>query len=187
MAPSLRSVGKAAGAAAERAAILSALHASAGDVRAAARALDVPHTTMWRRIGQLDLRADIDAIRAAAAGTAGSLSSGRVAPGSPARYLLRVPVPIAKVREVQRPLKDRILELLGKHVGSALTVFEIIAPLEELEENWVALHLVAEKNERGKSPTIERYAQALQELVASGQVETAHYHGDDVYFLPGAR
>ena len=66
-----REAGREAERAARRAAVLAALHASGGDVSAAGRAMGTPKRTLWRWVSALDLRADIDAIRAAAASTAG--------------------------------------------------------------------------------------------------------------------
>jgi hypothetical protein len=97
-----------------------------------------------------------------------------------------MPVPIAKVKEALNPLGDRILALLGKDPGSALTIFEIIAPLEGWESGTVALVLLAERSQVPSSPTFTRYADALAELVATGRVTMAPYQGGNVYFLTGA-
>ena len=97
-----------------------------------------------------------------------------------------MPKPITEVLAAAEPLKERILAFLrGAPPGQAYALHEIYCEVENLdpelrrlvETMWLAGVL------EGKSPTTDRWTQALEQLVSSGDVLKSPMRGIDYYWM----
>jgi hypothetical protein len=93
-----------------------------------------------------------------------------------------MPIKIAELLEAQRPLKDRILEVLQNAGDEALGQFDIYNDLDGMDRALGNFSLgLLDEEERVKLLT--PIVVALQELVQEGKVRSGNAHGVRYYYL----
>ncbi len=92
-------------------------------------------------------------------------------------------IDIAKFKEAQKPLEERILHALETGSPQAFSIFEIIETVEGLKGEDVLLLVLAEKTLSKDSKTFAKYEQALSKLVSEGKVVTGEVRGSTYYAL----
>ena len=100
-----------------------------------------------------------------------------------------MPIDLDALREAERSPEQRIIDVLLKNTGKAYTLFELIAQLEGYGDDILASYsvMLLEKGmkEHERSPTFDKYRQAIDSLQRDGRVEAVTV-SDATYYAASA-
>ena len=82
-----------------------------------------------------------------------------------------MPIDRNTFNEAQRPLEDRILELLTKNIEQAYSMAEIVVEIEEQDPTIIHLTLLGNKD------LYNKYQAAIKALVKDGKIEQSEVKG----------
>lgn len=91
-------------------------------------------------------------------------------------------VDLQTLRESQRPLNDRILELLEANPNEAFNAFDVYAALEGLSAEASAILALVSVAARKPPPKFIECRDALEAMAAGGQIEAAEYAGSRHFY-----
>lgn len=94
-----------------------------------------------------------------------------------------MPVPLETLHWHNRPRRDRILEVLSLHPGSALSEAEIYAGTEKVDPSMMALVLLASRSSDSTPSDWRLFMSDLEALVAEGRVARQPLRGQSYYFI----
>jgi hypothetical protein len=89
-----------------------------------------------------------------------------------------MPIPVAQLKEANRPLRERILEFLEKNPSQAYTAAEVLIGLEGWSEMAAALAILLLRKQGG---ALGEVREVLTTLEAEGLVQSAQ-HLDVPYY-----
>lgn len=82
-----------------------------------------------------------------------------------------MPIDRNTFNEAQRPLEDRILDILSENSDQAYSLAEIVVEIEEHSPQFISLMLVADNK------LFNKYKDAIGALVLSGKIEKSEVKG----------
>jgi hypothetical protein len=91
-----------------------------------------------------------------------------------------MPIPVDRLKQAQRPVRERILEFLSQHPDQAFTAAEIYVALEGLDEKTGPMTLVF-MNSTQRSRLLQPLVVATEELIQSGKLTAAPVQGTTYY------
>jgi hypothetical protein len=91
-----------------------------------------------------------------------------------------MPIPIQKLHEAQRPLKERILAFLQEHSEEAFSPMEILAYLQGYDQTTIGVLMIGMNAER-QAMLLAPIKKVLDEAVRSQVLQSASYQSAVYY------